>query len=598
MAIQVIALLLVLAITFMHSIFGLYSGLINVFCSIAAVCVSLGFWEPMTDWMSGSLGLSASYSGPVCIFLLFFGTLLGLRQVLDQYVRGNVHVPAALDTTGAVICGAFNAQVAVGMLAICALMLPIGAENVFVRYQRHPNEKQADHKEVALYDRQPLWLRSDDFAVGLFNIMSSGSLKSSTTFASVYPNFVDAIYYSTNTVQPESAPAPYRDKRGGDGFKNGIKLETWWEQRTPLDVFYREDLPTAKNRQPLVKPLKFSAGSGKKVIGARLSLAKSSADRSKSSATHMFRASQIRVVGSEGGYPEQYIPVVIGGADVFTQGKDRLCDPDTNFSLPTEGDRPIDVYFEVSSDFKPAFIEYRRHARTAIGGEPAANPPATKIVIGPGGEIGGSGVARGESSGSRTFGDVLDSSSGDTRGLPIDLSLDALKRIADVKLSDVEIVRGRFSGSMARLGRTGEQAGVKLIKEVPGKKILQISYQPKQMHSIVGEVFNFVGSAVNQYIALDDRGNQYPLAGYYAIVKRGRDDYVEFFFNGDPEKLEEQADPSYKNMLDFRDLKRDEINDFDNSKVTLIFVVKPGVNIVRLENQAHDGGDVNYRVTP
>ncbi|MFN0136184.1 MAG: hypothetical protein ACKVS9_08725, partial [Phycisphaerae bacterium] len=591
MGLQIIALLLVLAITFMHSIFGLYSGLINVFCSVAALCVSLGFWEPMTDWMSANLGLSASYSGPVSVFLLFFGTLIGLRQVFDQYVRGNVHVPAGLDTTGAVICGAVNAQIAVGMLATCAIMLPIGAENVFVRYERHPTDKQPDRKEVALYERQALWLRSDDFAVGLFKLMSAGSLKGDTTFASVYPSFVDAVYYTTNTVQPESAPAPYRDKKGGDGFKNGIKLETWWEQKTPVDTFYRADVPTAKSKQPPVAPVKFAPSSGNKVIGARVSLAKASADRSKSSATHMFRTTQIRIVGTDDGVPAHFIPSVIGGADVFTQGKNRLCDPDTNFSLPAESDRPIDVYFEVPTSFKPAFIEYRRHARAAIGGEPAASPPSNQIALGIGGEPVGSGSSGGGSSSGRlAFGDVLESGSGDSRGLPFDLNLDALKRVADLKLAGDEIVRGRFSGGKARLGRSGEQAGVKLIKEVPGKKIVQLTYQPKQMRSIVGEVFNFVGSTVNQFVVRDDRGGEYRLAGYYAVVKRGNDEHYEFFFNGDPDKIEEQADPSYKFMLDFKDIKRNEINDFDNSKITLIFVVNPGVKIVRLQNQAGDGG--------
>ena len=34
MALNLTALLLVLAITFMHSVFGFFSGLINLFCSI------------------------------------------------------------------------------------------------------------------------------------------------------------------------------------------------------------------------------------------------------------------------------------------------------------------------------------------------------------------------------------------------------------------------------------------------------------------------------------------------------------------------------------------------------------------------------------
>ena len=42
MILNIAVLALILAITFMHSLFGLFSGLINALCAITAMCVALG----------------------------------------------------------------------------------------------------------------------------------------------------------------------------------------------------------------------------------------------------------------------------------------------------------------------------------------------------------------------------------------------------------------------------------------------------------------------------------------------------------------------------------------------------------------------------
>ncbi len=60
MILNIIALVLILGITFMHSIFGLFSGLINVFCAIAAAVVALGCFEAVNDLVTSEMGLHPS----------------------------------------------------------------------------------------------------------------------------------------------------------------------------------------------------------------------------------------------------------------------------------------------------------------------------------------------------------------------------------------------------------------------------------------------------------------------------------------------------------------------------------------------------------
>ena len=57
-------------------------------------------------------------------------------------------------------------------------------------------------------------------------------------------------------MQPESSPLPLRDKKG-DGFTQGVDVESWWQQSTPLKVRYRQEVPTARKPRPGFKAMTF-----------------------------------------------------------------------------------------------------------------------------------------------------------------------------------------------------------------------------------------------------------------------------------------------------------------------------------------------------
>lgn len=592
MGLQVIALLMILAITFMHSIFGLFSGLINVFCTVMAVAVSLGFYDPMNRWLTSTLELHSAYTEPTCIFLLFFGTLIGLRSLADAKVRGNVHVPSWMDWGGAAICGIVNAQLIVGVLVICVTMLPIGASKLgFERYERSEDRNETN-RDVAEFHRKSLWTRPDEMTIGLFNMLSRGSLKGSASFAGVYPDFSDAIFFATNTVQPESSPSPLRYKKGGDGFKNGLKLETWWEQKTPVEGLYRKGVPTEKERTPQLSPIVYKPSSGMRLIGARITLLPAAADRpDRGSAIHLFRPTQLRLVGEEDGTPAQYVARILGNTDNFSQGKTRIVDMDNNFSIPADGEKTIDVWFEVPTDFAPRFVEYRHQARVALGGEPAKTPPTVALAWG--GALSEEQRQR-QAAGARTFGSVLEPQSEQNIRLPFEMGLDAVRRMPDVKLDGERLLQGRISGPKTRFERPPNAPGVSEMKPPDNMRMLQIKYRPKQARSLAGQVFNFAGQ-VNQYFARDEAGGKHPLVGYYATVRRGNQEYIELFLNGPGD---DKINPSYSGFLDFKELTRQELNEQDDAIISLIFYVEPGRRIVKIENQTGDGGEVSIPIGP
>ena len=587
MAMNVVTLLLVLGITFMHSIFGFFSGLINVFCSIVSLVVAFGFYEALNSFVTGKFGLHPAYTEPVCLVGLFLITIIVVRTLADNYIRGNIKLPMAIDFGGAGACGFINAQIFVGMLMIGVQMLPVrnaetGSVIQHATFSRNTDERDFDHPELAKFDRNHTWTRSDEFTVGLFRLLSSGSMSGKTAFASVYPDFNEAVFFSTNTVQAQSSSSVYRDEKNGDGFKKGLRVEEWWEQTTPIEARFRKVLPTRRRPTPDYSLATFNVAPGRKLIVTKLALNRSSADVDKRNQLHLFRPTMLRLVGTSGDKPQHYVPRLLGNADAKIGGKVRMVEYDNNFSIPSQGSPHVYAYFEVDEDFRPEFVEYRRHARAGLPSEPLEAPP--ELVLSMAGEE--SRDRRG-SSGRRTFGRVLTAGSGDNIKLPIFLTSRAARGSGNGTVNGNKFVSGRVSGMRSRLEPSGTQLRIDEFELPPNQRLLQINYKPKEARTLVGNVFNYV-SQINQYKIIAANADSYMLTGYFAIVKRGDEDYMELFFAGGPD---DPLSASYRSMLDFKNIQRDEFDD-DDTIIGLLFLVPSGTNFTRIQNQAGDGVDI------
>ncbi len=607
MVLNIVALLLVLGITFMHSMFGLFSGILNLMCGVTALAVAFGFYEPLNDLLTGQAGLHPAFTEPASLVLLFALTFLVLRILSDTFIRGNVRVPMYVDWGGGAVCGFLAGQICVGMMVIGFLMLPWGGRvMMFSRYERDPENRtyrdaadippdQRKQDERVAFRRNHLWLRSDEFAAGLFDLFSRGSLRGATPFAAVYPDFAQWVFWSGNTIQHESLPAPIRDEKG-DGFKDGLKVDTYWvqtERLTQDETRYRKGAPDKTTPKPPYEPLDYKVQPGHKLLGLRLTLLRASADRDKQSAVHRFRPSMIRLVGdiklADGtAEPREYIPQIIGGADPNLASYLRVVELDNNFALQASGPTPIDAYFEVDDRFDPRFVEYRRHARAPVTkGQLAKAPPGERLALaapeaGPAGKERASGAARFIDTTNRQF-------TGDRDRLPFPMRLDRLRPMLDVQLDGTAFASGRLTGDRSTLEAPEKEAdqNVSHFKAPEGKRVFQVQTRPRRAKSLLGQVMDFAGAVTNQYQAYDDTGNAYPLVGYYAIVKKGDQDYVELVYLPD--------DPSFRGMLDFKDSAvRRALQDQDNAVLGLIFVVPPGKGIAAIGSH---GGRIDFGET-
>lgn len=587
MGLQIIALALVLVITFLHSIFGVFSGLINVFCAIIALCVAFGFFEPLTHFVTGQFtGLHPAYVEPIVLVTLFLGTVTLLRSLGDNYLRRGIRVPQAVDFAGAAVFGFITAQIYVGVLVIATLMLPIGGNVLgFTREARNPDERDPDYSSLVRFERNSLWLKSDEFTVGLFSMLSSNSFSGSTRFASVYPDFVDTVFYTTNTVQPESSPTPFRDEKFGDAFERGLTVINWWEQTEGISGRYVREQPTAKNRNPDYAAVKYDPQPGRKLIGMHLQFARGAGDRDRTRALHVFRPSQIRLVGDVNGEPRHFVPRGLANTDRRIDGQLRIVDIDNNFSI-NEEEPKVYAYFDVPEEFEPRFVEYRRHARAALSGEPLERQPTLELTYADTG-------TRDRGSQRPVQFSAFDSiKSGDSNKLPFEFTTQAIRAGQNTQLTSGRLASGRVFGSRDRTEAAfDDNAKVSSYAVPSGYRIVQIVMEPQEARTIVGDVFNFVGQ-LKQYYLEDNLAEIYPLAGAFAIVTRGNNEFVEVYYSGQSPDAPDAA--ANRSMLDFNEVERQELNQA-GTKLGLIFIVKEGVEIRKLKI-GPDEIDVNYRV--
>lgn len=566
MILNIIALLLIIAITFYHSLFGFFSGLINVFCAIIGACAAYGLFEWTSTTLAGQINWDPSFLEPVVFVGLYAVTVLVLRVLADQFIRGNVSVPRPVDLGGGVICGFTIAQISVGVMVTGFLMLPFGGRvMMYQRYERDPDSTAEEGR--AAFEKNTIWLNPDGFTAGLVNLLSAGSFAyGETSFRDVYPHFPDWVSYTGNTVQNESLTAAM-----GDAAK-GINVLSWWTVNTPIEGSYRKRLPTRDRPDPPLKPTTVRPEGGQKFLAVRVALKSSSADHDQRGRHHRFRPTMLRIVGDTNGTPQQYVPVMLGGADASAGQTYRIVDYDNNFALPATQEIKMDLIFLVDENFEPDFVEYRRHARAGVTEQKFAKaPPEDRLIA-----LTEDAIARGiTSQGQMRFIDTVLEGSGQNDQLPVPMNPEALRSLSRVNLRGGRYANGRVSAYRTEIESTGSNA-VRRFALPEDYRMVQLITRARDVETIAGNLFNWVGSVVNQYFAVDEVGELYPLAGYWAIVTRRDQEYIEVYTIGEP------THPGYDSRLDFNSVRRRDLREPD-AKLGLIFFVPPGKTIVKIQ---------------
>lgn len=188
MGMNIIAILVVLGVTYLWLIRGFFSAFIHLLCVIVAGAVAFAAWEPLAYWILGSVdphGLFAGSAWGVALAVPFAITLIVLRVVIDLIIPANAVIASGPNYAGGAVCGLISGVIASGFVVTSLGFMRVGSE-VF-GYQPivyAPNGSiQRDSK---------LWVPTDVVVSKLFGHMSKSVFGVDTPLAVYYHDLPDA----------------------------------------------------------------------------------------------------------------------------------------------------------------------------------------------------------------------------------------------------------------------------------------------------------------------------------------------------------------------------------------------------------------------
>lgn len=188
MGMNIIAILVLLGVTYLWLIRGFFSAFIHLLCSIVAGAVAFAAWEPLAFWILGATdphGIFAGSAWGIALAVPFAVTLILLRILVDLAIPANAVIASAPNYTGGAVCGLFSGLIASGFVVISLGFTRVGVEAF--GYQPISYSATGSIKR----DRG-LWVPTDVVVSKLYGHMSKGVFGVNTPLAVYYHDLPDA----------------------------------------------------------------------------------------------------------------------------------------------------------------------------------------------------------------------------------------------------------------------------------------------------------------------------------------------------------------------------------------------------------------------
>lgn len=188
MGMNIIAILVVLGVTYLWLIRGFFSAFIHLLCVIVAGAVAFAAWEPLAYWILDSVdphGLFAGSAWGIALAGPFAVTLIVLRIAVDLMVPNNAVIASAPNYIGGGVCGLIAGVIASGFVVISTGFMRVGSD-VF-GYQ--PITYAANG---SLQRESKLWVPTDVVVTKLYGHMSRSVFGVNTPLGIYYHDLADA----------------------------------------------------------------------------------------------------------------------------------------------------------------------------------------------------------------------------------------------------------------------------------------------------------------------------------------------------------------------------------------------------------------------
>jgi hypothetical protein len=403
MVFAIVILLLVGVIAYFHWVQGLFSGVISATVAAIAAVLAVSYHEPLAALLlQGKLSDQAYAITLVSLFVIIY--LVG-RVIFDNFVPGNIRLPALVDKIGGGVTGFIAGMFALGIVAIAAQSLPFGPSiGQYSRYtlkdsrevQLPQSGKQAadmfvndemktDEEIDPDKSEEGMILPVDDFVIGAVRQFSDGgALEGDRPLKTIHPAYLNELFFQRAGVQAGAKHVALNTAK----LKSADLVKAY--ALDSVDQVEGEMKEIRPPRKATLKTLTSGAptsGAGRQLIVVRIKFGEDATDDD-----HLVRFSggSVRLV-AEG---KNYLPVGTLHGDLLVANK-----PDDFLVAKTE--QPVDFVFFVDRETvlrkagggddkkaatfefkKGTFVEIKRMVRLELSGplEAGVSEPVTGVI--------------------------------------------------------------------------------------------------------------------------------------------------------------------------------------------------------------------------
>lgn len=188
MGMNIIAILVVLGVTYLWLIRGFFSAFIHLLCVIVAGAIAFAVWEPLAFWILGATdphGIFAGTAWGVALGLPFAITLIVLRIVIDLLIPANAVIASGPNYAGGAVCGLIAGLIASGFVVLSTGFMRVGS--AVMGYQ-----PIAFAANGSLQRESKLWVPTDVLVSKLYGHMSKSVFGVDKPLAIYYHDLPDA----------------------------------------------------------------------------------------------------------------------------------------------------------------------------------------------------------------------------------------------------------------------------------------------------------------------------------------------------------------------------------------------------------------------
>lgn len=168
----------------------LIKAFVMIITTICASIAAFGYFEVLANVLI-SRNILVPWAQMLSFLLLFVLAFAILQTIAGQLTRKTIDLGLLAERVGRIICGILVGFIISGLLLTALAMAPLPSK---VPYQRFDTTKPNPEKPSRVL------LNADGFAIGWFNIISSGSFSGKRSFATLHPDFLDQLFLNRHKI--------------------------------------------------------------------------------------------------------------------------------------------------------------------------------------------------------------------------------------------------------------------------------------------------------------------------------------------------------------------------------------------------------------